>query len=221
MRATPEALMTASLTAAFQAPPHPSPFRHWRLTDILPPATAGRLATLTLQGGATGDTAGRRETHNATRRFLDPAQQARNEDCRALATALQSPALAATIAARTGASLDGTLLRIEYCQDRNGFWLEPHTDIGAKRLTLIIYLNDAPPGEDWGTDLYTPTGAWRGRAPCHANAGLAFVPAADTWHGFTARSVSGTRRTLIVNYVTAEWRAVHELAFPKMSVSIA
>ena len=32
-------------------------------------------------------------------------------------------------------------LRIEYCLDTDGFWLEPHTDIGAKLFTMLVYLS--------------------------------------------------------------------------------
>jgi hypothetical protein len=30
---------------------------------------------------------------------------------------------------------------LELCLDTDGFWLEPHTDIGAKKLTLLISLS--------------------------------------------------------------------------------
>ena len=63
--------------------------------------------------------------------------------------------------------LDGSFLRIECCLDTDGFWLEPHTDIGAKLLTLLVYLSDHPEAGDWGTDIMDPAGvragtcAWR------------------------------------------------------------
>ena len=51
--------------------------------------------------------------------------------------------------------------------------------------------------------------------------GLLFVPAADTWHGFTRRRIAGVRRSLIVNYVKPEWRSRHELAFPDQAIVVA
>ena len=95
----------------------------------------------------------------------------------------------------------------------DGFWLEPHTDIGAKFFTMLIYLNDPPAGEDWGTDVYESADKHLGSAPSGRNQGLVFVPGQTSWHGFEKRPITGIRRSLIVNYVTPEWRARHELAF--------
>jgi hypothetical protein len=208
-----------AVVAAFQVAPQTEPYRHFLLRDVLPPPVAARLRTLPAPGAPLGACGGRRETNNAFRVFFDAAQQAHDADCGALAQALQSPRVVAALAERNQARLDGTLLRIEYCRDADGFWLEPHTDIAAKRLTFLIYLNTPPPGEAWGTDIYSADGTLVGTAPSRANAGLAFVPANDTWHGFARRKITGVRCTLIVNYVTPDWRSVNELAFPTSPVS--
>ena len=52
-----------------------------------------------------------------------------------------------------GRRLTDASLRIEYCLDTDGFWLEPHTDIGAKLFTMLIYLSDDPGAVEWGTDI--------------------------------------------------------------------
>jgi hypothetical protein len=52
------------------------------------------------------------------------------------------------------AALAARFPRVEYCLDTDGSWLEPHIDIGAKVLTMLIYLANPPPGEDWGIDLF-------------------------------------------------------------------
>ncbi|HVJ55328.1 MAG TPA: 2OG-Fe(II) oxygenase [Aliidongia sp.] len=204
--------------AAFQNPARDRPFRHWLPDGILPEPSVRHLAGLGLPGDPLGDGGGRRETNNAGRAFL--AKETPDPVCAALVQAFQSPELASTLAARCAADLDGTFLRIEYCQDIDGFWLEPHTDIAAKRFTLLVYLNDPPPGEDWGTDIYDGAGESVDRAPSGTNAGLAFVPGADTWHGFRRRPITGVRRSLIINYVVPEWRARHELAVPKDPVRL-
>ena len=217
--ATGAAVVAQSVRRAFDVPPRTVPFRHWILDAVLPGISAACLARLDPPGAATGDGSGRRETHNDRRVFLNPELQAADSNCRDLAQAMQSPDTVTALSARCGTTLDGTRLRIEYCRDRDGFWLEPHTDIGAKLFTLLIYLNTPPPGEDWGTDLYDPSGALAGTAPSRANAGVAFTPGPDTWHGYRRRPISGVRRTLIVNYVMPDWRSVHELAFPAEMVS--
>ncbi|MFY7958508.1 MAG: 2OG-Fe(II) oxygenase, partial [Elsteraceae bacterium] len=120
-----------------------------------------------------------------------------------------------------GVSLAGGYLRVEYCLDSKGFWLEPHTDIGAKLFTHLIYLSTGPGSEAWGTDLLRPDGELVARAPATPNSGLIFIPASDSWHGFAPRPIEGVRRTLIVNYVREEWRARHELCFPEQPVGRA
>jgi hypothetical protein len=48
---------------------------------------------------------------------------------------------------------------------------------------------------------------------------MIFVPSKGTWHGFERRPIQGVRRSLIVNYVTNEWRAREQLAFPEAPVT--
>lgn len=207
--------LLASLDAAqAQAAPYP----HWLLRYVLPEALPEEICALPLAPPAIGDTQGRRETHNSTRLFFGANARAQYPACAALARAFQSQEITDSLQALTGARLRGSFLRIEYCQDRDGFWLEPHTDIGAKFFTLLIYLNDPPAGEDWGTDIYASPEAWLGPAPSGRNQGLIFVPGTDSWHGFEKRPITGVRRTLIVNYVTPEWRARHELAYPEAPI---
>ncbi|HYZ23268.1 MAG TPA: 2OG-Fe(II) oxygenase, partial [Rhodopila sp.] len=102
--------------------------------------------------------------------------------------------------------------------DTDGFWLEPHTDIGAKLFTMLICLSDDPDSEAWGTDLLDAQGTPVQTAPYRRNCGLIFIPGRDTWHGFHRRPIRGVRRSLIVNYVEPEWRSRHELAFPDQLV---
>lgn len=196
-----------------------APYRHWLLEDALPPAMARGLANLPVPVVETGDTRGRRETNNSTRVFLSPDFQRRHAVAADFAAAFQNPANVAALAKLTGAPLAGGYLRIEFCQDTDGFWLEPHTDIGAKLFTLLVYLSDVPQAEGWGTDVYDGPERHVGAASGAFNRGLVFVPGNDTWHGFAKRRIDGVRRSIIVNYVKDEWRARGELAFPEAPVS--
>jgi hypothetical protein len=189
------------------------PFRHWQLTEALPPDVAPALLELPFMPPPAA-TAGKRETHNAARSYCSVENRRRFAICNDLAQVFQSQATVGAVEHSCGIDLSSTFLRIEYCQDSEGFWLEPHTDIGAKRYTLILSLSDGAETTEWGTDLYDSRRNWVGRAPYAQNRGLAFVPAADTWHGFEPRPIRGVRRSLIVNYVGPEWRARHELSFP-------
>ena len=194
------------------------PYRHWLLQDVLDPDTLAGLKAWPHDVPNVRYSLGRREEKNGARRFLDANRIARFGPARALAEAFQDTRVVSALEARCGASLAGTNLRIEYAQDTEGFWLEPHTDIGVKALTMFIYLNDEEELHDWGTDLYS--GQYRHAKRLHFvdNVGMMFVPGGNTWHGFRPRRIDGVRRTLIVNFVTSEWRSRHECAYPDTPV---
>ena len=181
------------------------PYPHWLLHGVLPDAMVNDICALPLAPPMVEDTLGRRETHNTSRLFFGTAQQERFPVCASLAKALQNANCTERLQALTGARLQGSFLRIEYCLDTDGFWLEPHTDIGAKFFTMLIYLNDPPNGEEWGTDIYETSAKRLGPAPGGRNRGLIFVPGQNTWHGLKNRPITGVRRSLIVNYVTPDW----------------
>jgi hypothetical protein len=197
------------------------PFKHWFPKRALPENTARALSGLNVNIPPVGDTLGKRETHNSSRWFFSAEHQELIPVCGATARAFQDPGVVGMLQSLTGAALEGTSLRIEYCADRSGFWLEPHTDIGAKRFTALVYLTDTEEAESLGTDLYDSEKRHLGHAPGHFNWGLVFVPGADTWHGFRRRAFDSVRKSLIVNYVGPEWRARHELAFPDAPVAVS
>ncbi len=212
------ATATAFLAALDRAREEAWPFRHWMLRDVIDPATLAGLKAWPHDAPDIRYAAGRREENNATRRYVDAAAIAAHPAARALADGFQDGRVTAAVEARCGASLDGTSLRIEYAQDSDGFWLEPHTDIGVKSFTMFIYLDDGEGGRDLGTDLFRDSETHATRLPFDDNAGMIFIPGHDTWHGFRERPIDGVRRSLIVNYVTGEWRNRHELAWPDRPV---
>ena len=194
------------------------PYRHWLLERVLPEDTCQAIDALPAVAPPVGDTLGKRETHNSTRLFFGVEQRAAYPVCDALATALQGGAVVQRLQSLCGTVLRGSSLRIEYCLDTDGFWLEPHTDIGVKLYTMLVYLSDEPGSEAWGTDVLDGPDRLVATTPYVRNGGLIFVPGADTWHGFHRRPIAGVRRSLIVNYVKPEWRSRHELAFPEQPV---
>jgi hypothetical protein len=197
------------------------PYRHWLVAEILPDAVCDGITALPYTAPVVLETYGKRETNNASRSYFNLEARERYPVTDALAQALQHPETVAAIERQCAVSLAGTSLRIEYCQDTDGFWLEPHTDIGAKRFTMLIYLARDPDCESWGTDVYADPERLVTTVPYHFNTGMIFVPGQDTWHGFHKRPIHGVRKLIIVNYVGAEWRARHELAFPETPVGAA
>lgn len=207
--------VAASLIASFDASAFGAkPYRHWLPEKMLPLATCEGLDALPVAPPKIDDTKGKRETHNSSRLFFGVDARREHPVCDALAAALQSDEVVNRIERLCDLNLRNTHLRIEYCLDTEGFWLEPHTDIGAKMFTMLIYLSDDPGSEAWGTDILDGDLKLVMTTPYHRNAGLIFIPSADSWHGFHKRPIVGVRRSLIVNYVVPEWRSRHELAFP-------
>ena len=212
---TEAAIAKTFLTSLHHAGQHRHPYRHWLMDHCLPEDMVDELIALPFKPAYIEDTKGRRETHNDTRIHFGEQYRSQHKVMDALARVFQSQEVVDELKAVTQAPLAGTSLRIKYCQDTDGFWLEPHTDIGVKKFTMLIYLNREPEGADWGTDIYSDKDTHVGRAPSGFNAGLIFIPSDKTWHGFERRPMNGVRKSLIINYVTQEWRNRHELCFPE------
>lgn len=207
------------LIAAFAAANQiETPYRHWLLTDCLPARDVDSVLELPFDAPSLDGVSGKRELHNATRRYFDVENRATFPCVENVSRAFQNPKVITSIEDRFGINLDGTYLRIEYAQDVNGFWLEPHTDIGVKAFTFLLYLSKDPRHANLGTDIYDTDKNWVGRSPFASNAGLIFVPSTITYHGFEARPIDGVRKSLVINYVTNERRAREQLAFPDQPI---
>jgi hypothetical protein len=199
---------------------HDQPYRHYLLSDLLPTSVAADLAHLPFVAPSLDGVSGKRELHNDKRSYFDAAAMQKFPVMRAVADALQDQSLARHIAQVFGAAIDNTFLRLEYAQDVDGFWLEPHTDLGVKKFTCLIYLSNGPGHETLGTDIYRSKEQHFGRSPFIRNTAMVFVPADNTWHGFEKRPIIGVRQSVILNYVTPEWRAREQLSFPQQPIRL-
>jgi len=195
-----------------------TPYRNWRLNPVLPMEAARAIGKLPFSPPDIDDTHGRRETHNDSRRFFDQNAIEHFTVCHDVAASMQSPEVIDAIHKRCGLDLQGTYLRIEYAQDTQGFWLEPHTDLGVKKFTMLVYLSEDPEHEDWGTDIYADPEHHVEQVKASFNSAMIFVPSTNTWHGFEPRKINGVRRSLIINFVSDEWRNRHELSFPEQPI---
>ncbi len=191
----------------------------WHLLDeVFPAEVSHALATLPFNAPSLEGISGRRELHNDTRSYFDADQMAKYPVMRAVAEALQSQRVVHAIADAFNAPVDDTFLRLEYAQDIDGFWLEPHTDLGVKKFTCLIYLTEGH--EDLGTDIYRSKEEHFGRSPFLPNTAMIFVPSDNTWHGFEPRPIKGVRKSVILNYVTHDWRAREQLSYPDAPVRL-
>jgi hypothetical protein len=195
------------------------PYRHWTLSECFPEDTVDDILALPFEPPSLDGISGKRELHNNTRKYFDAANRKTFPVCEAVARAFQDPRVTGHIQQAFGTRLGGTYLRIEFAQDIDGFWLEPHTDLGVKAFTLLLYLSKDPSHRDLGTDIYDSEKRHVGRSPFAPNAALVFVPSDNTYHGFEKRPIQGVRTSLIINYVTDEWRAREQLAFPEAPIA--
>lgn len=195
-----------------------TPYRHWMLSNVFPTEFTETLRNLPFAPAKLDGVSGKRELHNDQRHYFDADNMARFGACAAVAEAFQSDLVTQAIEAVTGADLSGAYVRLEYAQDTEGFWLEPHTDLGVKRFTMLVYLADPAAPTDLGTDIYAAPDKWAKRADFVDNTALVFVPGSNTWHGLERRPIPGIRRSLIMNYVTEAWRDREQLAYPTKPV---
>ena len=218
MESRKQAIKDSMLRSINSAEFSSEPYGHWLLRDFFPQDVFVALKDLPFDAPELGGVSGTREVHNATRVYFDKDNQRDHAVCKEVSDVLQDPEIIASFTEKFGGNLSRTFLRIEYAQDTDGFWLEPHTDIGVKNFTMLAYLSDDPDHADLGTDIYSDANTHYGRPPFEPNSCLVFIPADNTWHGFEAREIVGVRKSIIVNYVTDEWRAREQLAFPETPI---
>ena len=218
MAITSDAVVASMREAIANSAHSATPYKHWFLTKCLPDDAVAEIQALPFEAPALSGISGKRELHNATRKYFDVENQATFPVCQAVADGFQSPAMIAQLQEAYGLNLSGSYLRIEFAQDINGFWLEPHTDLGVKVFTMLLYLSTDPQHSVLGTDIYDNDKKHIGRSPFVPNGAMIFVPSNNTYHGFEPRQIDGVRKSIIINYVTNEWKAREQLAFPQQPV---
>jgi hypothetical protein len=218
MAITADAIVTTLIDSFEKAKRTDKPYAHWFLQNCLPPDALDAVLSLPFPAPSLGGVSGKREVHNATRKYFDAENRAKFPIVRAVADALQDERVTGAVERVFGTQLDGSYLRIEYAQDTDGFWLEPHTDLGVKLFTFLLYLSTDASHANLGTDIYDAEKRHVGRSPFACNAAMVFVPSGVTYHGFEPRKIKGVRKSVIINYVTNEWLAREQLAFPDRPV---
>jgi hypothetical protein len=197
-----------------------APYRHYLVENVFPADVAEELAHLPFAPPVLNGLSGKRELHNDERSYFDVQGAARFPVMRGVAEALQSTRVVRLISDAFDAPIDDTFLRLEYAQDVDGFWLQPHTDLGVKKFTCLIYLSEGPGHETLGTDIYENPERHFGVSPFKRGAAMVFVPGDNTWHGFEKRPIEGVRRSVILNYVTHDWKAREQLSYPDRAVRV-
>jgi len=196
------------------------PYRHWSMQDVLPEALALNLIALPIMPLLIEDCRGVRDVDNNLRCFATPSARQRFPLFQTFCEALQRPDIARLCGETCGFKVDGSYLRMEYIQDIDGAWLEPHHDVPEKLFSMVIYLCTGPDTADWGTDIYDAERKWVGRSSSIFNSGTIFIPGENTWHGFEKRKIVGIRRLLEINYVHPSWRDKNQACFPDQPIRL-
>jgi hypothetical protein len=218
---TVDAIAAQFLRAVRESVRSDTPYRHWKLQEVFPVDLCTGILTLPIAPPVLGCTDGTRNSYNASRCFITPELRRKFPACEALAQALQRPDVAALMAETCGIAVAGSYLRMEYMQDTDGAWLEPHRDIPEKLFSMVVYLFTGPDAAEWGTDIYDADLRWVGRSSGAFDSGVIFVPGPATWHGFDKRPIVGVRRLMEINYVTPDWRDREQLASPEQPIRLS
>lgn len=197
------------------------PYRRWALTNVLPESMCVGILTLPIAPPSIDDCGGVRDRHNDKRCFFTPQLQSQFPACAVFAEAMQRPELARLFQDVCNIAVEGGYLRMEYIQDTDGAWLEPHRDIKEKLFSMVLYLCTGPDAKDWGTDIYDDEKRWIGRSSADFNSAVIFVAGPNTWHGFEKRPIDGVRRLMEINYVHPSWRDRDQLSFPDRPIVVA
>lgn len=197
------------------------PYRRWLVDNAFPESVALNILILPIAPPLIDDCHGVRDRHNDKRCFFTPWLQSRFPVCALLAEALQRGDVAKQFQETCGIAVEGGYLRMEYIQDTDGAWLEPHRDIPEKLFSMVIYLCTGPDAKDWGTDIYDDKRRWIGRSSAEFNSAVIFVAGPNTWHGFDKRPIVGVRRLMEINYVAPSWRDRDQLSFPDRPIAVA
>ena len=105
------------------------PYRRWRLNNVLPPDACTGIVALPIAPPLLGSTDGTRGSYNDRRTFFTSSLRHRFPVVEAVCTAFQTRETARALARTLSIDAPGPNLRMEYMQDLDGMWLEPHRDI--------------------------------------------------------------------------------------------
>jgi len=196
-----------------------TPYDHWSLRGCLPSEAVDEILELPFESPDLEGVSGKRELHNATRTYFDVENRKRFPVVEAVAQAFQDKRITDRITTEFNTDIQGAYLRIEFAQDTNGFWLEPHSDLGVKLFTMLLYMSKDESHANLGTDIYDQNLKPIARSPFASNSAMVFIPSGISFHGFEPRQIEGIRKSIIINYVTDEWRAREQLTFPDAPIS--
>src|SRR5689334_23278378 len=117
MAITKDAFVATLLESIGSARMQEKPYRHWFLQHCIPEDAVDPVLDLPFPAPELGGVSGKRELHNATRKYFDIENRSKFPVCEAFCQAFQDKRVTGRIAGVFGSKLDGSYLRVEYGQD--------------------------------------------------------------------------------------------------------
>ena len=190
------------------------PFKHWEIDDFFESTLIKNILKLDIPTGPNGYES-RDVDDDSERAFITEDFVTKYPDFEDVVDIFTDDNFKSTLEKKYNINLKNyPKLRMEYMQDLDEFYIKPHTDELVKAITIVIYFTDDKRYVDsLGTELYVNENK-EGvkKVPFKPNKGIIFVPDGEsTWHGFSKSNFDIIRRSIIINYVTDEWRDIHQL----------
>jgi hypothetical protein len=179
-----------------------SPFEHYTFTEFFCQKELADINKIALKRHS-ASLDGARTTNN-NRFFVDKENMWSNSALNRTVDFFLRDEIIDMFEKESGKKIRGNYLRVEFIEDREKSWLEPHVDISEKIMSLLIYLNNTGEGEDIGTALYDNEKRYVKTVPYIDNTGFYFYPSDNTWHGLESVKIKERRRAVMVNYCTFE-----------------
>ena len=202
-------LIIDELAYAFKSAPEFSyPFKHWEVLNVLPEELTDQILAVRIprtegfsyDGTRASDSQVRPGGTPPRRMFIDKTTKEAYPFFQDLVDALLSQPVIDVVNNKFGLDTAGLYLRVEYINDFDGFFLDPHKDIVEKRFSMLLFLGEGP--EHMGTDFYDADLKVVKTVSFKHNNAYVFLPGDDTWHGLEKKSIPDRRCSLLINYVT-------------------
>ena len=212
MTTVTESLLVATTTGVVNSfkSAHEStyPFLHWEVENMLPNVLMDQILAVRIpqssgfvyDGTRASDSKVRPDGTPPRRMFIGKDVIVEHPFFKDLVDAFLAPDVLAIVHDKFHVDTTDLYLRVEYINDFDGFFLDPHKDIIEKQFTLLLYLGKG--AENLGTDFYDTNKKVVKTTKFGHNRGYVFTPSERSWHGLERKKIVDRRCSLLVNYVT-------------------
>ena len=187
MAITKDAFVAALLESIDGARRVEQPYRHWFLQRCLPADAVDPILDLPFPAPDLGGVSGKRELHNATRKYFDAENRAKFPVCEGFCQAFQDKRVTDKIArplrlqARAAPICASSTARTPTASGSS------RTPTSASRCSpCCSTCRRTRSTATLGTDIYDKDKKHVGSSPFAPNAAMVFVPSGITYHGFEA-----------------------------------